>query len=66
MKSLKQRLKRNEVNIIQVLLFRKSTEWGKYDERLMKATENGDIEKLTATLKKGTSPTKLDPEGHSA
>lgn len=43
-----------------------STEWGKYDERLMKAAENGDIEKLTATLKKGTSPTKLDPEGHSA
>ncbi|KTF75181.1 hypothetical protein cypCar_00032317 [Cyprinus carpio] len=55
MKSLKQRLKKNE-----------STEWGKYDERLMKAAENGDIEKLTATLKKGTSPTKLDPEGHSA
>ncbi|XP_073706511.1 uncharacterized protein uacaa [Garra rufa] len=55
MKSLKQRLKKNE-----------STEWGKYDERLMKAAENGDIEKLTATLKKGTSPTKLDPEGHSS
>ncbi|KAI2653544.1 Uveal autoantigen with coiled-coil domains and ankyrin repeats [Labeo rohita] len=32
----------------------------------MKAAENGDIEKLTATLKKGTSPTKLDPEGHSS
>ncbi len=43
-----------------------STEWGKYDERLMKAAENGDIEKLTATLKKGASPTKLDPEGRSA
>ncbi|XP_048024875.1 uveal autoantigen with coiled-coil domains and ankyrin repeats isoform X1 [Megalobrama amblycephala] len=55
MKSFKQRLKKNE-----------STEWGKYDERLMKAAENGDIEKLIATLKKGTNPTKLDPEGHSA
>ncbi|XDV28895.1 hypothetical protein PO909_032090 [Leuciscus waleckii] len=55
MKSFKQRLKKNE-----------STEWGKYDERLMKAAENGDIEKLTATLKKGTNPTKLDSEGHSA
>ncbi len=43
-----------------------STEWGKYDERLMKAAEDGDIEKLTATLKKGASPTKLDPEGRSA
>lgn len=43
-----------------------STEWGKYDERLMKAAENGDIEKLTATLKKGTNPTKLDSEGRSA
>lgn len=43
-----------------------STEWGKYDERLMKAAENGDTEKLIATLKKGTNPTKLDPEGHSA
>ncbi|XP_067276618.1 uveal autoantigen with coiled-coil domains and ankyrin repeats protein [Pseudorasbora parva] len=55
MKSFKQRLKKNE-----------STEWGKYDERLLKAAENGDIEKLTATLKKGANPTKLDPEGHSA
>ncbi|XP_042631229.1 uveal autoantigen with coiled-coil domains and ankyrin repeats-like isoform X1 [Cyprinus carpio] len=55
MKSLKQRLKKNE-----------STEWGKYDERLMKAAENGDIEKLTATLKKGANPTKLDLKGHSA
>lgn len=54
MKSFKQRLKKNE-----------STEWGKYDERLMKAAETGDIEKLTATLKKGANPTKLDPEGHS-
>ncbi|XP_077105025.1 uncharacterized protein uacaa [Siphateles boraxobius] len=55
MKSFKQRLKKNE-----------STEWGKYDERLMKAAENEDIEKLTATLKKGTNPTKLDSEGRSA
>lgn len=55
MKSFKQRLKKNE-----------STEWGKYDERLLKAAETGDIEKLTATLKKGANPTKLDPEGHSA
>uniref|UniRef100_A0A672NAF9 Ankyrin repeat domain-containing protein n=1 Tax=Sinocyclocheilus grahami TaxID=75366 RepID=A0A672NAF9_SINGR len=46
--------------------FKQRTEWGKYDERLMKAAENGDLEKLTATLKKGTNPTKLDLEGHSA
>jgi len=43
-----------------------STEWGKYDDRLMKAADNEDIEKLTATLKKGANPTKLDSEGHSA
>ncbi|XP_055030316.2 uncharacterized protein uacaa [Misgurnus anguillicaudatus] len=55
MKSFKQRLKKTE-----------STEWGKYDERLMKAVENGDIDRLTATIKKGASPTRLDPEGHSA
>uniref|UniRef100_A0A8C1JZJ5 Ankyrin repeat domain-containing protein n=2 Tax=Cyprinus carpio TaxID=7962 RepID=A0A8C1JZJ5_CYPCA len=54
----------------KVLIFKKikqrNTEWGKYDERLMKAAENGDIEKLTATLKKGANPTKLDLKGHSA
>ncbi|XP_052008941.1 uveal autoantigen with coiled-coil domains and ankyrin repeats protein-like isoform X1 [Xyrauchen texanus] len=55
MKSFKQRLKKNE-----------STEWGKQDERLMKAVENGDIDKVTAILKKGANPTRLDPEGHSA
>ncbi|KAA0714980.1 Ankycorbin Ankyrin repeat and coiled-coil structure-containing protein [Triplophysa tibetana] len=55
MKSLKQRLKKNE-----------STEWGKYDERLMRAVENEDTDKLTATIKKGASPTRLDLEGHSA
>ncbi|XP_051952657.1 uveal autoantigen with coiled-coil domains and ankyrin repeats protein [Xyrauchen texanus] len=55
MKSLKQRLKKNE-----------STEWGKNDERLMKAVENGDTDKLTVILKKGANPTRLNPEGHSA
>ncbi|KAK1784917.1 hypothetical protein P4O66_018351 [Electrophorus voltai] len=43
-----------------------STEWSKYDERLIKAVESGDVAKVTATLKKGAIPTKLNPEGLSA
>uniref|UniRef100_A0A8D2PQK2 Uveal autoantigen with coiled-coil domains and ankyrin repeats n=1 Tax=Zosterops lateralis melanops TaxID=1220523 RepID=A0A8D2PQK2_ZOSLA len=39
----------------------------KYDDRLMKAAERGDVEKVSSILaKKGVSPTKLDVEGRSA
>ncbi|NXL08899.1 UACA protein, partial [Mesembrinibis cayennensis] len=42
-------------------------DWNKYDDRLMKAAERGDVEKVSAILaKKGVSPTKLDVEGRSA
>uniref|UniRef100_A0A672UDE5 Uveal autoantigen with coiled-coil domains and ankyrin repeats n=1 Tax=Strigops habroptila TaxID=2489341 RepID=A0A672UDE5_STRHB len=41
--------------------------WNKYDDRLMKAAERGDVEKVSSILaKKGVSPTKLDVEGRSA
>ncbi|XP_072551338.1 uncharacterized protein uacaa isoform X2 [Salminus brasiliensis] len=59
MKSLKQRLKKHEIST-------SSTEWSKYDERLLRAVENGDIDRVTATLKKGAIPTRLDAEGCSA
>ncbi|XP_035381478.1 uveal autoantigen with coiled-coil domains and ankyrin repeats isoform X3 [Electrophorus electricus] len=59
MKSLKRRLKKQETST-------RSTEWSKYDERLIKAVESGDVAKVTATLKKGAIPTKLNPEGLSA
>ncbi|KFO86829.1 Uveal autoantigen with coiled-coil domains and ankyrin repeats, partial [Buceros rhinoceros silvestris] len=42
-------------------------DWNKYDDRLMKAAERGDVEKVSSILaKKGVSPTKLDVEGRSA
>ncbi|XP_038071493.1 ankycorbin-like [Patiria miniata] len=42
----------------------KEGEWGKNDEKLMQAVEDGDIEKLQAALaKKGTSAIKMDPDG---
>ncbi|XP_047675405.1 uveal autoantigen with coiled-coil domains and ankyrin repeats isoform X1 [Tachysurus fulvidraco] len=60
MKSLKYRLKRHEVTIT-------NTDWNKYDDRLMKAVEKGEVDKVTAVLsKKGIIPTKLDVEGRSA
>uniref|UniRef100_A0A8C4TT72 Uveal autoantigen with coiled-coil domains and ankyrin repeats n=1 Tax=Erpetoichthys calabaricus TaxID=27687 RepID=A0A8C4TT72_ERPCA len=60
MKSLKSRLKKNEVTIT-------NTDWNKYDDRLMKAVERGEVDKVAATLsKKGVIPTKLDVEGRSA
>uniref|UniRef100_A0A8C3LDB4 Uveal autoantigen with coiled-coil domains and ankyrin repeats n=1 Tax=Chrysolophus pictus TaxID=9089 RepID=A0A8C3LDB4_CHRPC len=44
-----------------------NTDWNKYDDRLMKAAERGDVEKVSSILaKKGVSPTKLDVEGRSA
>ncbi|XP_076848433.1 uncharacterized protein uacaa [Brachyhypopomus gauderio] len=59
MKSLKQRLKKQETST-------SSTDWSKYDERLLKAVENGDVDKIAAILKKGATPTKLNTEGRSA
>ncbi|XP_076852005.1 uveal autoantigen with coiled-coil domains and ankyrin repeats protein [Brachyhypopomus gauderio] len=60
MKSLKNRLKKYEVNIT-------NTDWNKYDDRLMKAVERGEVDKVAAVLgKKGIIPTKLDVEGRSA
>uniref|UniRef100_A0A3Q3DBC8 Uveal autoantigen with coiled-coil domains and ankyrin repeats n=1 Tax=Hippocampus comes TaxID=109280 RepID=A0A3Q3DBC8_HIPCM len=59
MKSLKYRLKKHEVNIT-------NTDWNKYDDRLMKAVERGEVDKAAAVLsKKGIIPTKLDVEGRS-
>ncbi|XP_059570491.1 uveal autoantigen with coiled-coil domains and ankyrin repeats isoform X1 [Alligator mississippiensis] len=47
--------------------FRLNTDWNKYDDRLMKAAERGDVEKVSSILaKKGVNPTKLDVEGRSA
>ncbi|XP_030582236.1 uveal autoantigen with coiled-coil domains and ankyrin repeats protein [Archocentrus centrarchus] len=60
MKSLKYRLKKHEVTIT-------NTDWNKYDDRLMKAVERSEVEKVAAVLsKKGIIPTKLDVEGRSA
>ncbi|XP_064013882.1 uveal autoantigen with coiled-coil domains and ankyrin repeats isoform X3 [Pogoniulus pusillus] len=64
MKSLKSRLKKHEAVIAGSTL---NTDWNKYDDRLMKAAERGDVEKVSSILaKKGVSPTKLDVEGRSA
>ncbi|KAM4675191.1 uveal autoantigen with coiled-coil domains and ankyrin repeats isoform 2-T2 [Discoglossus pictus] len=61
MKSLKSRLKKHEVTITQ------TADWNKYDDRLMRAAERGDVEKISSTLvKKGVNPSKLDLEGRSA
>ncbi|KAM9860953.1 uveal autoantigen with coiled-coil domains and ankyrin repeats protein [Aulostomus maculatus] len=44
-----------------------NTDWNKYDDRLMKAVERGEVEKVASVLsKKGIIPTKLDVEGRSA
>uniref|UniRef100_A0A3P9JTK7 Uveal autoantigen with coiled-coil domains and ankyrin repeats b n=1 Tax=Oryzias latipes TaxID=8090 RepID=A0A3P9JTK7_ORYLA len=44
-----------------------NTDWNKYDDRLIKAVERGEVDKAAAVLsKKGIIPTKLDVEGRSA
>ncbi|XP_066414956.1 uveal autoantigen with coiled-coil domains and ankyrin repeats [Molothrus aeneus] len=64
MKSLKSRLKKHEAVIGGSAL---NPDWSKYDDRLMKAAERGDVEKVSSILaKKGVTPTKLDVEGRSA
>ncbi|XP_047718607.1 uveal autoantigen with coiled-coil domains and ankyrin repeats isoform X2 [Prionailurus viverrinus] len=46
---------------------RHAADWNKYDDRLMKAAERGDVEKVSSILaKKGINPGKLDVEGRSA
>uniref|UniRef100_A0A2K6CHK5 Uveal autoantigen with coiled-coil domains and ankyrin repeats n=1 Tax=Macaca nemestrina TaxID=9545 RepID=A0A2K6CHK5_MACNE len=46
---------------------RHAADWNKYDDRLMKAAERGDVEKVSSILaKKGVNPGKLDVEGRSA
>uniref|UniRef100_A0A8C2FZR6 Uncharacterized protein n=1 Tax=Cyprinus carpio TaxID=7962 RepID=A0A8C2FZR6_CYPCA len=47
--------------------FVNNTDWNKYDDRLMKAVERREVDKVAAVLgKKGIIPTKLDVEGRSA
>lgn len=46
-----------------VYLSLQATDWNKYDERLLKAVESGDVDKVTNTLKKGAVATKLDASG---
>ncbi|KAM9126035.1 uveal autoantigen with coiled-coil domains and ankyrin repeats isoform 5-T5 [Pangshura tecta] len=56
-----------ELNVGEVQNERLNTDWSKYDDRLMKAAERGDVEKISSILaKKGVNPTKLDLEGRSA
>ncbi|XP_048224747.1 uveal autoantigen with coiled-coil domains and ankyrin repeats isoform X1 [Perognathus longimembris pacificus] len=44
-----------------------AADWNKYDDRLMKAAERGDVEKVSSILaKKGINPGKVDVEGRSA
>ncbi|XP_062062540.1 uveal autoantigen with coiled-coil domains and ankyrin repeats isoform X6 [Lepus europaeus] len=70
MKSLKSRLRRQDAPgpvSPGAAASAHATDWNKYDDRLMKAAERGDVEKVSAILaKKGVNPAKLDVEGRSA
>ncbi|KAB0354452.1 hypothetical protein FD755_022990 [Muntiacus reevesi] len=72
MKSLKSRLRRQDAPGPEpsgaAAAFRaQAADWNKYDGRLMKAAERGDVEKVSSVLaKKGVNPGKLDVEGRSA
>ncbi|XP_058012127.1 uveal autoantigen with coiled-coil domains and ankyrin repeats isoform X2 [Ahaetulla prasina] len=67
MKSLKSRLRKPEASPAGSGLAGLTADWNKYDDRLMKAAERGDLEKILSVLaKKGVNPTKLDLEGRSA
>lgn len=50
----------------RVYLTLQTTDWNKYDERLLKAVENGDVDKVANTLRKGAVASKLDAEGRSS
>lgn len=64
MKKIKGKLsKRSSQTQLQVN-HHSAADWTKYDERLIECVENGDVEKLKSTLaKKGTSATKVNPNG---
>ncbi|XP_070324835.1 uveal autoantigen with coiled-coil domains and ankyrin repeats isoform X1 [Odocoileus virginianus] len=72
MKSLKSRLRRQDApgpapSGAAAAVSAQAADWNKYDDRLMKAAERGDVEKVSSILaKKGVSPGKLDVEGRSA
>uniref|UniRef100_A0A8C3WFC0 Uveal autoantigen with coiled-coil domains and ankyrin repeats n=1 Tax=Catagonus wagneri TaxID=51154 RepID=A0A8C3WFC0_9CETA len=71
MKSLKSRLKRQDApgptpSGAAAPASAHAADWNKYDDRLMKAAERGDVEKVSSILaKKGVNPGKLDVEGRS-
>lgn len=54
------------VSSCHVYLTLQATDWNKYDERLLKAVEIGDVEKVTITLRKGAIASKLDADGRSS
>lgn len=72
MKSLKSRLRRQDApgsasSGAAAAASAHVADWNKYDDRLMKAAERGDVEKVSSILaKKGVNPSKLDVEGRSA
>ncbi|KAM5240656.1 uveal autoantigen with coiled-coil domains and ankyrin repeats isoform 3-T3 [Hipposideros larvatus] len=72
MKSLKSRLRRQDApgsasSGGAAAASAHAADWNKYDDRLMKAAERGDVEKVSSILaKKGVNPGKLDVEGRSA
>ncbi|KAM6149425.1 uveal autoantigen with coiled-coil domains and ankyrin repeats isoform 1-T1 [Erethizon dorsatum] len=72
MKSLKSRLRRQDApgpasSSAAAAASAHAADWNKYDDRLMKAAERGDVEKVSSILaKKGVNPGKLDVEGRSA
>ncbi|XP_061286211.1 uveal autoantigen with coiled-coil domains and ankyrin repeats isoform X1 [Bos javanicus] len=73
MKSLKSRLRRQDApgpapsGAAAAAVSAHAADWNKYDDRLMKAAERGDVEKVSSILaKKGVNPGKLDVEGRSA
>uniref|UniRef100_A0A8C0SIW5 Uveal autoantigen with coiled-coil domains and ankyrin repeats n=1 Tax=Canis lupus familiaris TaxID=9615 RepID=A0A8C0SIW5_CANLF len=73
MKSLKSRLRRQDAPGASsgapaaAAASAHAADWNKYDDRLMKAAERGDVEKVSSILaKKGINPGKLDVEGRSA
>ncbi|KAF4017062.1 hypothetical protein G4228_008841 [Cervus hanglu yarkandensis] len=72
MKSLKSRLRRQDApgpapSGAAAAVSAQAADWNKYDDRLMKAAERGDVEKVSSILaKKGVNPGKLDVEGRSA
>ncbi|XP_036763751.2 uveal autoantigen with coiled-coil domains and ankyrin repeats isoform X1 [Manis pentadactyla] len=71
MKSLKSRLRRQDApgpapSGSGAVASAHASDWNKYDDRLMKAAERGDVEKVSSILaKKGVNPGKLDVEGRS-